>query len=234
MRSFPFTNYDFFGYIASGFVLIFAIDRVLETGWMIRPSWTVVEGMFVLACAYGVGHLLAGLASALIERRFVRRYLRPPTQHLLGAGGGPAWFKKIYPVYFEPLPNTTQDRIRERAAAAGITEPGEAMFWAAFDVAKNKKAAYKRMSDFLNNYGLCRNLSFTAGLCALLLLGVGHRSDVGWAIAAMILSVGMLFRYLKFYRHYALEVFTTYAHAESKGKAAGSRARARPTKADQG
>jgi hypothetical protein len=36
MRSFPFTNYDFYGYIASGFVFIFALDRLLGTGWMVR------------------------------------------------------------------------------------------------------------------------------------------------------------------------------------------------------
>src|SRR5690348_8019154 len=107
MRSFPFTNYDFFGYIASGFVFIFALDHVLGTGWMVRPSWTVVEGLFAMACAYAVGHLLAGVASASIERRLVHRWLGSPSLHLFGAALPPArfprlydWFGRVYPFYF--------------------------------------------------------------------------------------------------------------------------------------
>jgi hypothetical protein len=220
VKSFPFTNYDFFGYIASGFVFIFALDHVLGTGWMLRQSWTVVEGLFVTACAYAVGHIIAGFASALLERRFARRWLGPPALHLFGAGNAPAWFRRIYPVYFEPLPEETQSKVRQHAAAEGITKPGEPMFWAAFTVAKNDRAAYRRMSDFLNNYGLCRNLAFTAAVCSVMLLYSAWRwsrpEDDWWAAASLVLAAGMLLRYLKFYRHYALEVFTTYAYAKRK------------------
>jgi hypothetical protein len=226
MRSFPFTNYDFFGYISSGFVFIFALDHVLGAGWMVRQSWTVVEGLFATACAYAVGHLLAGFASALIERRIARRWLGPPALHLFGAGHGPAWFRKLYPVYFEPLPAETQAKVREKTAVEGITHPGEGMFWAAFTVAKSDKTAYRRMSDFINNYGLCRNLAFTAAICSAMLVFSAWRwsrpDDLWWAAGGLVLAGGMVLRYLKFYRHYALEVFTTYAHAKPK-KAGGKK-----------
>jgi hypothetical protein len=225
-RSFPFTNYDFFAYIASGFVFLFALDHVLGTGWMIRPSWTVVEGVFATACAYAVGHLIAGIASALLERRLVRRWLGPPNLHLFGAGNPSAWVKRIYPVYFEPFPPETQARIRDKAAKEGVTQPGEAMYRLSFNTARENKAASRRMADFLNLYGLCRNLSFTALVSAVMLV-IGaiywrHRSDLWWAAAGVVLSVGMLFRYLKFYRHYALEVFTCYAFAKPKIKNAAT------------
>lgn len=221
-RTFPFTNYDFFAYIASGFVFLFALDHVLSTGWMIRQSWTVVEGVFATACAYAVGHLLAGFASAVIERRLVRRWLGTPSLHLFGAGNPPPWVKQIYPSYFEAFPTSTQTRIREKAAKEDITEPGEGMYWLCFNSARESKAASRRMADFLNLYGLCRNLSFTALISAIMLVVEAfywHRwPDLWWAAAGSILSAGMLLRYLKFYRQYALEVFTCYAFAKPKIK----------------
>ena len=224
MRSFPFTNYDFFGYIASGFVFLFAVDHVLSLGWMTRPAWTAAEGVFAAACAYGIGHLLAGGASATIERRLVRQWLGPPTLHLFEAGNRQGLvrqaFRRIYPSYFEPLPAQTRGRILDKAKVERIGEPGEALFWLAFSTAKVDKAASKRMGDFLNNYGLCRNLSFTALVCVpmLCVAAVSERrwTDLWWALAAAFLGVGMLLRYLKFYRHYSVEVFTTYAHAKPK------------------
>jgi hypothetical protein len=223
-RSFPFTNYDFFAYIASGFVFLFALDHVIATDWMLRPAWTIVEGLFATACAYAVGHLIAGFASAILERRLVRRWLGTPSLHLFGTGNPPYWAKRIYPVYFEAFPVETQARIREKATKEKVTEPGEAMFQLCFNTAKENKTASRRMADFLNLYGLCRNLSFTALLSAVMLIIAAFYwrrwSDLWWAAAAVFLSVGMLLRYLKFYRHYALEVFSCYAFSKPKIKRA--------------
>jgi hypothetical protein len=35
-----------------------------------------------------------------------------------------------------------------------------------------------------------------------------------WASIAIVVAVGMLYRYLKFFRHYTVEVFITYAELE--------------------
>jgi hypothetical protein len=95
MRSyFPFTDYDFWGYIASGFVFLFALDHTLQTAIFQRSTWTLVEGLVAVAAAYAVGHLLAGIVSALLERRFAR-YLSRPSVLLLGATRGPAWFRHL-------------------------------------------------------------------------------------------------------------------------------------------
>lgn len=34
---------------------------------------------------------------------------------------------------------------------------------------------------------------------------------LSWATLAAVVSIGMLYRYLKFFRHYTMEVFQTYA-----------------------
>lgn len=215
---FPFTDYDFWAYIAAGFVFLFALDHVLQTGWMLRKDWTVVEGLLATACAYAIGHILAGLASALIERRLVRRWLGSPSETLLGDGKGPVWFRRIYPSYYEPLPDEIRDAVFASAKAVKINKPGEAMFWAAFNAARPNKAAMARMDTFLNQYGMCRNLAFTAFICAALLCGSAYwhhtSDDYWWSLAAVVLALGMLLRYLKFYRLYSVEVFTSYAYGE--------------------
>jgi hypothetical protein len=216
---FPFTDYDFWAYIASGFVFLFALDHSLQTTIFQRPTWTVVEGLIAVSVAYAVGHLLAGFASAILERRFVRNYLGSPSALLLGAARGPKWFRYLYPEFFEALPKATIDKILARARAEGITEPGEALFWLAYDNVRQKKSTASRASIFLNLYGLCRNLSMTAiFVTAMLIVSASyHRqpTDYWWAAASAVLGCGMFLRYLKFYRHYSLEVLTAFAYSKS-------------------
>jgi hypothetical protein len=220
MRSyFPFTDYDFWAYISSGFVFLFALDHSLQSAIFQRPTWTVVEGLIAVAVAYAVGHLLAGVASAVLERRFVRKFLGRPSVILLGVREGPKWFRHLYPEFYEALPKATIDKILVKARAQGITEPGEALFWLSYDNLRQKKSAYSRASTFLNLYALCRNLSMTGLLvCTMLIVSaLYHRqtTDYWWSAASAVLSVGMFFRYLKFYRHYSLEVLTTLAYTKS-------------------
>jgi hypothetical protein len=214
---FPFTDYDFWAYISAGFVFLFALDHVAQTGLMIRPAWTVVEGLLAVACAYATGQILAGFASALLERRLVQKLLGTPSMTLFDTSVGPRWFRWLYPSFYEPLPKETRNAILKRAAERGVDAPGEALFWIAFDVAKANTAAMARMSSFLNQYGMCRNLSLTLFVCAAMLAGAAYHlnrsDDYWWAAGALLLGCGMFLRYLKFYRHYSVEVFTTYAHA---------------------
>lgn len=217
-NQFPFTDYDFWAYISAGFMLLFALDHVAEAGLMIRSTWTLVEGLFAMACAYAVGQLLAGVASAILERRLVARWLGPPSVTLLGVQRGPHWFRRIYPSFYEPLPEEMRTAILAKAHERGIANPGEALFIAAFDATRSNETSMDRMSAFLNLYGFCRNLSLTAVLCAVLLaigaVWFSRTADYWWTGAAIVLGVGMFLRYLKFYRHYAIEVYTTFAHSK--------------------
>ena len=132
--------------------------------------------------------------AAVLERRFVRRYLGRPSLLLLGVREGPKWFRRIYPEFYEALPNTTIDKILAKARAQGITEPGEALFWLAYDNIRQKKALHARVSTFLNLYGLCRNLSMTALLvCAMLIVSALYWQkpmDYWWATASASSSCG--------------------------------------------
>jgi hypothetical protein len=98
---FPFTDYDFWAYISCGFVFLFALDHVLQTAIFHRSTWTLVEGLIAVAAAYVVGHLLAGLSSALLERRFVNKHVGKPSTILLGEVGRRRRLRYVYPEFYE-------------------------------------------------------------------------------------------------------------------------------------
>jgi hypothetical protein len=130
---FPFTDYDFWAYISCGFVFLFALDHVLQTAIFQRSTWTLVEGLIAVAAAYVVGHLLAGLSSALLERRSANEHVGKPSAILLGEVGRGRWLQYLYPEFYEPLPKATIDKILAKGRSEGITEPGEALFWLAYE-----------------------------------------------------------------------------------------------------
>jgi hypothetical protein len=216
---FPFTDYDFWAYIASGFVFLFALDHSLETAIFQRPTWTLVEGLIAVSVAYVVGHLLAGFASAILEQRFVRKYLGPPSALLLGAARGPKWFRYLYPDFLKHYRKQQSIKFwRELAPKGSPSRVRRCSGWLT-TICDKKKSTASRVSTFLNLYGLCRNLSMTAiFVTAMLIVSASYHdrpTDYWWATASAVLGCGMFLRYLKFYRHYSLEVFTAFAYSKS-------------------
>jgi hypothetical protein len=58
-------------------------------------------------------------------------------------------------------------------------------------------------------------LVLAAGLVSMDSVEVALRSvEFRWAVAAAIAAVGLLYRYLKFFRLYSVEVFVRYAELE--------------------
>lgn len=154
---------------------------------------------------------------ALYEGLIVRRWLKAPSEHLFASETN--WHAILFPGYHRPLPAGLQQRVLERARRSGVEDRGEGLFLAAFAIVKANPAAYARLSTFLNIYGFCRNVSMAsliASACLLVgaVLGTAHTGSlVGpgwWAAGAFVLAVGLFYRYLKFFRQYAFEVFVTF------------------------
>jgi hypothetical protein len=89
--------------------------------------------------------------------------------------------------------------------------------------------AYARMDGFLKLYGFCRNMAFVglagafhAADAALAWARLGWSDHVAqqflWALLALLIGLGMLHRYLKFFRLYNVEVFVAYSEAPSAGE----------------
>ena len=222
---FPLTDYDFYAYLTAGMVLIAAVDYTCFGGVLVdRSQWTVVQAVFWAAVAYVAGHLIAGPSSGVIEHAFTRGFLHSPGSIMLGFAQ-PRWREKVFKWLFAqreyaPFPALLQTRIRKGAAdALGVTPArlthSEEVFQVAHPISRSNADAAGRMDNFRNQYGFCRNLSFT-GLVSIGLL-IWHRFDMPFdqktpmlLVMAIILTVGMYGRFLKFYSAYSNEVLRAY------------------------
>jgi hypothetical protein len=217
----PFTSYDFWAYLSAGFLFLFVADMVAGTGLLARDSWTVVQGVVAVSAAYAVGQLVASLSSLVFERLLVGKLLGYPRNVLFGHQRAWKWVRALMPGYFSALPGQTRQAALDKGKATGVTSHGEGLFWAAFANARSTPAVMGRLDNFLNLYGFCRNTALVAFVDAGLLYwsyrwGNGPDERLYWSLAAIVVAVGMTFRYLKFYRHYAVEVFTSFAHSKEK------------------
>jgi hypothetical protein len=225
----PFSIYDFFGYLGCGFLLLAAIDFAFNGGSLLKEKadgFTVMV-LFWIVLVYILGHLIANLASSILENRLLRKSLGSPEELLFHQHRGRKGWGKVFPGYFTPLPKETAERVLAKAKElADITSPGRALFFHCHSIVKREPVTMERLNNFLNAYGFCRNVSLTALLSAAILLvpvavARWHHSmlpihNLAWTLAALVAAVGMLYRYLKFFRLYTVEVFISYAETEVK------------------
>lgn len=217
----PFTSYDFWAYLSAGFMLLFALDQAAGTKLLMRDNWTVVQGVIAVTVAYTVGHLVASLSALLFEKGLVAKLLGYPRIVLFGKPKAWKWVRKLLPAYFAPLPKETQQAVLDKATKAGISYPGEALFWPAHTYGRSDVAVAARLDNFLNQFGFCRNSALVGLLDAAIfywsyLRPGGPPEHLWWACVAFFIGLGMTLRYLKFYRHFAVEVFTSWAYAKEE------------------
>jgi hypothetical protein len=219
MNKIPFSVYDFFGYLAPGFVLLAAFDFSSDGGWLLRDNQSVAMVFFWIAVAYFIGHLIAHISSILLEDVLVRRILTSPEVTLF-IHRKTRW-RYIFPGFYRQLPPETAKRVLQKASQIEAhLQPGRGLFFHCHAIVKHQSAVLERLTTFLNLYGLCRNVSLSSFLAAGI-LGFGSYWSYAhclnfwpklyWSVAALILSFGMLYRYLKFFRLYTVEVFVSYA-----------------------
>lgn len=220
---FPFTSYEFYAYLAAGMVTLAAIDRVYLGSMLANEaSWTVVNGAFWVAIAYLIGQILAIPSSTILEHLLMRKWLRAPSRILLGLDA-PRWREIAVRWLFaareyEPLPGATQDSVKRKVAAALAIAPadvqGEAAFHCAFPHARGVSDSATRLDNFMNQYGMCRNVSLASLIASIIMIvharSTGARLDWFIAIAGVVLAVGLFGRFVKFYAAYAREVFRTF------------------------
>jgi hypothetical protein len=219
----PFVAYDFWAYLSAAFLLLFGFDSFAGTKLVMRDTWTVVQAVIAVSVAYALGQLVASASSALFERLLVGKVLGYPRLALFGGSQARRWVKRLLPTYFEELPPETQASVLDKAEAAGISAPGESLFLLAFAKARETPAVLSRLDNFLNMYGFARNIALVALVDAALfywsyMQPKGPVDHLLYSRLALGVGVGMLYRYLKFFRLYAHEVFTSFAYAKEPEK----------------
>jgi hypothetical protein len=82
---------------------------------------------------------------------------------------------------------------------------------------KREETISARLSSFLNLYGFSRNSTVALALSGITLFIGGPSNTSTRSLAGLLVFLGIVlfYRYLKFYRLYSVEVFTSYAEAAS-------------------
>jgi hypothetical protein len=214
----PFSLYDFFGYLAPGFLALVALDYAATGGTHLNSTPSPILAIFWTLAAYVTGHVIASLSGFLFEGIFVAKLLRAPEENLLSANVT-AW-RKIFPSYYEPLPHTLRVRVRVPSQKTG-EDSARAIFSHCRVVVRKDPATRAILDTFLNLYGFCRNVSMSLMIVAAVMfwgllrkhqaLGEWSQVMLWWVATAIIASIGMFYRYLKFFRKYTKEVFVAYA-----------------------
>jgi len=217
----PFNPYDFFGYLASGFVLAVGMDAVFGFPKILGREPGVIESIALLIAVYVGGQLVATPAKALLEDGLVEKILKRPSVNLFREQK-PRIRGLMFPGFYAPLPSETRKRILNKAKAVGINTTGEDLFLhVRFEPATLENAKLmERLSSFLNLYGFNRNLSFVAMLVGVGLLVAARylpgQDAATWkyGLSLVVAGILLLYRYLKFFRQYSYELFNTYARAK--------------------
>src|SRR5258705_106492 len=158
MDKIPFNPYDFFGYLASGLLVVVGMQAVVGFPQVLGHDFKLVDGAILLLAVYVAGQMMATPAKALLEDGVVDKLLGRPHTNLLQARG-PTFRRILFPGFYKPLPKHTRDKILKKAVAEGVTEIGEALFLHVRfspQIRDNEKAV-ARINGFLNQYGFNRN-----------------------------------------------------------------------------
>ena len=224
----PFSVYDFFAFLATGFIVLCAVDYAFDLGWLQKKDLPPGILVFIILGAYILGHLVANLSSYFLEHRFLRGILMSPEHTLFEETKG--FWSRVFPIFYRTFPPETKKRVFARAKTAGISQPGRGLFFHCHSIVKRDKCTADRLRNFLNAYGFCRNASMASIISAAILLYAGLRewdrdldSTAGinfdkltWAAVAIVVAIGLFYRYLKFFKHYTEEVFRDYAESASQ------------------
>jgi hypothetical protein len=220
MTRIPFATYDFFGYLASGFLLVIGMDVTLGFPRVLGQNLTPVEIMALLLGVYVGGQLIATPSKTVLEDGLVEQVLGRPNVNLFRDKR--PWLRGVlFPGFYKPLPAAVRERVLSRAGSEGVADPGEALFLHVRyspEVRADEKLL-GRLDTFLNLYGFARNLSFTslvvgAALAARTAWPGANPSHRQYATTALVVGLLLLYRYLKFFRQYSYELFNSYARSK--------------------
>jgi hypothetical protein len=216
LQQFPFDPYDFFGYLAAGFLVILGMDLVLGFPHVIGQDLKVLDLTALLLAVYVAGQLVATPAKALLEDLIVDRVLERPNVNLFRSRRR-GLRRILFPGFYKPFPESIRSRILAKAEGENVKGLGEGLFLHVRyhpQILSNEKLIAK-LGSFIDKYGFARNLAFTSfivGLALLVKFKITRNPElIRYGLTAVTAAVLLFYRYLKFFRQYSYEMFNTYA-----------------------
>ena len=221
MNRIPFDPYDFFGYLASGLLVVVGMEVTIGFPHILGQDLKIVDSAVLLLAIYVAGQMIATPAKALLEDGLVAKLLGRPNVNLFRVKK--PWVRgHLFPGFYKSFPEQTRKKIQARAQSQGVTGTGEDLFLHVRynpDILENDKLMAK-LDAFINKYGFCRNLSFTSltvGIGMTIMTMFGHSVDPElkrYTITALAGGVLLFYRYLKFFWQYSYEMFNTYGQGK--------------------
>jgi len=216
MKDFPFDAYDFFGYLATGLLILVGLEHIVGVPEITGKELKTLDLLVVALGAYIVGQITATPAKALLEDFLVGKLLKKPSTNLMREKRPWMWF--AFPGYLSALPAPVRGRVLARASSEGESAvDGEALFLHIRfrDYVRTDAVLIGRLDSFLNKYGFNRNLCFAClavGLAILCTTTFDVSSQTSrYALLSVVAGVALFYRYLKFFRQYSYELFNAYA-----------------------
>lgn len=218
MKEFPFDPYDFFGYIASGLLIVIGLEILIGVPQVLGKDLKSFDLIALGLGVYIAGQLVATPSKWFLENVIVRQLLKTPSINLMASKDDKPFLHYIFPGYYEPLPSQVQQQIIKKAKNENLEDPqGETLFLHIRfrDYLRNDNNLMTRLQSFLNKYGFNRNLClvcFIFGISILLFKDFNMSSkETRYALLALITGILLFYRYIKFFRQYSYELFNSYA-----------------------
>ena len=104
MSKIPFSVYDFFGYLASGFLFLVSVDFAFGLGWLPSENIPMSLGFIFLIVCYITGHTLSLISKLVFETGILKKTSNLPENILLKKNFQKRKWMIPFPEYFIPLP----------------------------------------------------------------------------------------------------------------------------------
>lgn len=212
----PFSVYDFFAYLASGGTIVVSADYLFGEQLLLRPTLSPQLYALAVIVSYVVGQVVSHLSAVVLEQWLVKGVLGGSIGVLLAGEHSKSPWAKLFPQYFHGLKATTSARVMLQAERRGCQLEGDELYDHCYAVVTEaSERAASRLDYLKNQYGFARNIAFaffcSAGMIVYEDLTGPRWVSPRWVVVGVVVSVCMLYRYLKFYREYASELLKRYA-----------------------
>lgn len=242
MKVIPFSFYDFFGYLAPGFLTLAVFDLAFLNQKLYNSDKSQVAfWVFLVGGAYLIGQVLAFFSYHFYERFIVGKWLqKPATNLLLNRNAGLA--EKLFRQYFDSLPKQIREKILKKAIGENLEISAlhyaslsdnkykngdltkdlirdlKALYLHSYSLVKMNELAMAQQDTFLKLYGFARNISLTSLFVIPFIIYQCIRAfsqSWHWLVIFSVAGVAMFYVYLKFYRWHTRELFLAYSELQA-------------------
>ena len=212
MKDIPFEVYDFFGYLAPGFLILVALDLTFfsscgEKHFLLRKDLGVVFGILWVGVAYVLGHILAGPSAWVLERLATKKWLRFPGITLFWKTRRGFW-SKVFAHYLEQFPEPIRANLLKKfkkemkESSDGSSEFEELSLGSSLLDNENKEEQQNAMKIvkkagsalYLHAYGMVQKDELTMAKLDrfLVLYGFSRNISFSFGLAILIILLGYL------------------------------------------